>query len=94
MKKDPVSYNNPNRETLAEADIAGLGQAVLTLTHELWVLTDRQAALEGVLKKHGIDAATEIETYEFDADEKKALDERGRALVERVSQALAGNSSS
>lgn len=92
MKKDPIAYNNPNRETLSEADISGLGQALLTLTHELWVLTDRQAALEGVLNKHGIDASAEIEVYEFDEAEKKALDQRGRELVERVTQALAGKS--
>jgi len=88
MSNDPRSYNNPKRETLTDADIAGLGQAVLTLTHELWVLTDRQAALEGVLKTHGIDVAAEIETYQFTTDERKALDQQGRPLVERITSAM------
>jgi len=61
--------------------------------HELWVLSDRQAALEGVLKKHGIDAAAEIEYYQFDEDEKKTLDHDGRALVERVTSAMVRKSS-
>jgi len=38
---DVTSFNKPDRTTLDNTDVEALGHAVLTLTHELWVLTDR-----------------------------------------------------
>jgi len=46
MSSDPKSFNNPGTPTLNAQDSAGLGQAVLTLTHELWIVIDRVHALE------------------------------------------------
>ena len=90
MNDDPRSFNNPDRPTLTADDMPGVGQAVMTLTHELYVLIDRIAALEAVLERHGLDVSTEVEGFKPDAEQQERLNERGRALVARVTNALAG----
>ncbi|MCY4165661.1 MAG: hypothetical protein OXF03_05905 [Gammaproteobacteria bacterium] len=90
MSNDPRSFNNPNRPTLTADDMPGVGQALVTLTHELYVLIDRIAALEAVLKRHGLNVSEEIEAFKPDAEQQQKLNERGRALVARVTNALAG----
>lgn len=92
MSLDPKSFNNPGTPTLLEQDSAGLGQAVLTLTHELWVVIDRVNALEGVLKKHGMNVSEEIENYTPSDADKAQLDQRGKDLVQRITDALAHSS--
>ena len=62
----------------------------MTLTHELYVLIDRIAALEAVLERHGLNVGEEIEAYKPTAEQQERLNERGRALVTRVTNALAG----
>ena len=39
----------PERRILRENRIDALGEAIIALTREIWVLTDRQAVLEAVL---------------------------------------------
>jgi len=90
MSNDPRSFNNPDRPTLTADDMPGVGQALVTLTHELYVLIDRIAALEAVLKRHGLNVSEEIEAFKPDAEQQQKLNERGRALVARVTNALAG----
>ena len=90
MKGDPKSFNNPERPTLTADDLPGVGQALFTLTHELYVLTDRVAALEAVLERHGLNVSEEIEAFKPNAEQQERLNERGRALVARVTNALAG----
>lgn len=90
MSKDPKSFNQPNRKTLSEFDVQGIGDAVLTLTQEIWVLTDRLAVMEAVLAKRGIDISAEIDAFQPDEKMKAALDERGKQLVANVANALAG----
>ena len=87
---DPTSFNHPIRETLAEADVGRVGSAVLALTRELWVLSDRMAVMEALLERHGIDIGGEIERFEPDAQMQARLDQRGQALVEGILAALAG----
>lgn len=89
MSGDPKSFNNPDTPTLIAQDSAGLGQAVLTLTHELWIVIDRLNALEGVLKKHGMNVSEEIENYTPSDADKAQLDERGKQMVQRITDALA-----
>lgn len=85
---NPSDFNRPRQEILSAVDVDGLGQAVLTLCHELWIIRDRMAILEAVLSRHGIDAAAEIEAHEPDAALKERLREDGRALIARVVGAL------
>ncbi|MCG8440966.1 MAG: hypothetical protein MI723_04070 [Caulobacterales bacterium] len=90
MSIDPRSFNHPDRPTLSETDVAGLGAALLALTQEVWVLTDRLAVMEAVLARRGVDIRADIEAFEPDAEMQAELNARGKALVERVVGALAG----
>ena len=85
----PVSFNNPDRVTLTQADVASLGQAVLTLTRELWVITDRMHVMEAVLAKHGLDISDEISQHTPDSVLSEKLQRDGTALIERVLSSLA-----
>lgn len=85
---DPTAFNRPKQSILSDVDVDGLGQAVLTLCHELWIVKDRMAVLEAVLEKHGIDATSEIETFQPDEGLRARLDSDGRALASRVLGAL------
>ncbi len=93
MSADPKSYNKPQRNMLLETDVNGLAQAVVTLTQEVWVLNDRQMVTEAVLAKHGIDIAEEVDTFTPDEALKSKLDERSRAIMQRVFNSLGGISS-
>ena len=75
---------------LRDADIDGVGQAVLSLTRELWVLKDRMFVLEDILEKNGINVSEAIETYQPDADMESKLASEGAALVKRVLDSMAG----
>lgn len=85
---DPTAFNRLKQSVLSDVDVDGLGQAVLTLCHELWVVKDRMAVLEAVLEKHGIDAASEIEIFQPDEALMTRLNSDGRALTSRVLGAL------
>lgn len=87
-EKNPTSFNTPDRETLTNADVASLGQAVLTLTKELWVVTDRMHIMEAVLAKHGLDISKEINEFKPDSVMSENLQRDGTALIERVLSSL------
>ena len=81
---DPISFNKPDRVTLTEADVASLGQAILTLTQELWVITDRMHVMEAVLAKNGLNISSEIAEYKPDDELSEKLKQDGVALIQRV----------
>ena len=90
MTIDPRSYNYPDRKTLESADVPGLGDAILVLAREVWVLTDRLAVMQAVLAKRGIDIAEEIETFQPDEVLQAQLDEKGQKLLADITNAIAG----
>lgn len=90
MSTDPRSYNRPARTTLTEDDIGQLGAAVLALTRELWVATDRLRILEAVLERRGIHVTAEIDAFQPDATLQAELDARGQELVGGIVNVLAG----
>ena len=88
QEKDPASFNTPDRKTLNQHDVASLGQAVLTLTKELWVITDRMHVMEAVLARHNLDVSEEINNFQPDSVMSEKLQQEGTALIERVLSAL------
>lgn len=76
-------------EVLQAEDLDRLGQAVLTLTKELWVLRDRQRIMEAALAEAGVLAADLLDTYEPSAELKTALREERRQLIATVLDTLA-----
>jgi hypothetical protein len=91
VSDDPRSYNKPDRPSLTADDVSALGEALLNLTREVWVLTDRMAVLEAVLEQRGIDVTEAIESFTPDEDMQKRLLERGSALVASVMEPFASD---
>ena len=77
---------------LKPEDVDKLGQALLSLTRELWVLKDRQRILESVLEEAGILAADAIDAYEPDDRLTATLTAERRQLIDSVLGALATSS--
>ena len=92
--KDAKSFNNPERATLQEVDVGRLGQAILTLTKELWVLRDRVTVLEAVLADKGVEVTHDVDHYQPSEEMQKQLDEQSKALVEAVLGAISGTEKS
>ena len=61
-EQNPTNYNRPDRPILEDADINGLGQAIITLTKEIWVLTDRLHVMEAVMAENGVDIVDQLRT--------------------------------
>ena len=84
LPTDPTAFNRPERPSLNVDDIPALGDALLNLTRELWVLTDRVMVLEAVLEAQGVAVSEAIESFEPDEEMAARLRERGSALVRSV----------
>ncbi len=87
---NPTAYNRPNRPILKDADMNGLGQAIITLTKEIWVLTDRLHVMEAVMKENGVDIVDQLRTYQPDEALHAKLKAENEALIDRVLSAIAG----
>jgi hypothetical protein len=87
---DPRSFNTPERPSLTAEDVPALGEALLNLTRELWVLTDRVMVLEAVLEQQGRDVSAAIEAFEPDEAFQERAKARGSALVASVLEPFAG----
>lgn len=77
----------PPRQILPAARIDDVAEAVLALTRELWVLTDRQMMLEALLTSHGIDVSG-LDAMEPDAQMQARLTARRQVLLDNVLTAL------
>jgi hypothetical protein len=78
-----MSANN-----LRPEDIDKLGQALLTLTKELWVVKDRLRVLEAALTEAGAIAPDATETYQPDEALNELLGKERAQLIEQVLGAL------
>jgi len=87
---NPINYNLPEREILKDTDLNGVGQAVITLTKEIWVLIDRLHVMEAVMAENGVDISEQVRTYQPDAELQGKLKAENQALIERVLSALTG----
>jgi hypothetical protein len=73
---------------LTTDDIDNLGQAILTLTEELWIMKDRQKILEAALSDAGIIAPQALDRFEPDGELAESLRADRQQLVERVLSVL------
>ena len=87
---NPTSYNRPDRPILSDSDINGLGQAIITLNKEMWVLTDRLNVMEAVMAENGVDIVEQVKTYQPDEALQAKLKAENEALIDRVLSAIAG----
>ena len=73
---------------LDETDIDRLGQAIITLTRELWVVKDRQRILEAALTDAGLLDSVALEAYEPDASLEDELKAERQKLIDEIINAL------
>ena len=76
--------DNLTDNALTPADLDQLGQAVLTLTQELWVMKDRQRVLEALLEAAGVLMPGAIDQHEPDATLTAQLSTERRRLIDQV----------
>jgi hypothetical protein len=69
-------------------DVDRLGQALLTLTKELWVLRDRQRILEAALADAGVLGPGTVERYAPGEELRQALRAERQQLIDNVLDAL------
>jgi hypothetical protein len=81
-----MSSNN-----LRPEDIDRLGQALITLTKELWVINDRVRVLETVLADAGVVTPDAVDTFQPDEALQEILDKDRAQLIEQVLGALERN---
>ena len=74
---------------LQPEDIDKLGQALLTLTGELWVAKDRVRMLEAALVKAGVLSADAVSLLQPDAGLQAELAAERARLIDAVLAALA-----
>lgn len=75
------------RQILGPMQIDQLGEAVIALTREVWILTDRLAVIEAVLAETGIDMA-KVDRYQPDEAMAAKLDAKRKTLIGHIIAAL------
>jgi uncharacterized ferritin-like protein (DUF455 family) len=88
MKATRLLSDAPERRILKPEQIDDLGQAVLALTREVWLVTDRMLVLERVLEARGLSVTAEIDAFIPDAEFAADLEARRNRLLEAVLTAL------
>lgn len=83
-----MADTTPERRILTSKQVDDLGHAILALTRELWVVTDRVKTLECVLENHGIAARAEIEAYQPGDDEVSERMQHSQRMIQSVLGAL------
>ena len=86
----PSQAQPRRRKALKPEDIDNVGQALMTLAKELWVVKDRQMVTEAVLAKRGIDISEDVSRFQPDAALEAKLKAEREALVKKLTQDLTG----
>lgn len=87
----PANVRPRRRQSFREEDIDKLGQAIVTLTSELWAVQDRQLVTEAVLEMKGIDISEMVDTFVPSAELEAKLREKRELLVQKVALDLSGD---
>lgn len=89
-KKDPRDFNTPDAQIMDASHVDNLARAVLTLTREVAVLTDRVMVLETLLEEGGIVTREAVDTYQPDEAFQKRVDAAVAAISGGVIAAMHG----
>ena len=76
-------------KNLTVEDIDRLGQALISLTKELWIVKDRQKILEAALADAGVVLPETIDKYQPDEVLSQQLETERAQLIEQVLTTLA-----
>jgi hypothetical protein len=86
--KPKLISDPPPRHILGPDRLDDVAEAVLALTREVWVLTDRMVVMEKVMAANGVDLTAQIDAFEPDAACQRELDDKRRRLLATVLSAL------
>jgi hypothetical protein len=75
---------------LIPEDVDKLGQAILSLTQELWAVKDRQMIVEQVLKEKGIDIRETVNKYIPSDEIEEELKISRQNLIKKIMQDISG----
>jgi hypothetical protein len=89
-KLHPSQAQPRRRKALEPHDVDKVGQALMTLAKELWIVKDRQMVTEAVLAKRGIDIGEAVSTFMPDAALEAKLAAAREGLVKKLMQDLTG----
>lgn len=87
---DPRDYNTPEGQIMGEGQVDNLARAVLSLTREVAVLTDRVMVLETLLERQGVVTSEAVDTFQPDAAFQQRVDAAVAAISGGVIAALQG----
>lgn len=87
---DPKSFNLPDQDCLRPEQMDNLGRALISLTREVAVLTDRVLVLEEVLGQQGALARDAVDAFQPDEAFQARSDEAIGRIVSNVLASLQG----
>lgn len=90
MSSDPKDYNFPKGDLLRPEQIDNLGRALISMTREICVLTDRQMVLEQVLIEKDIDVREAVDNYQPDETMQKRLDAATQVIIGNIVGEISG----
>jgi hypothetical protein len=76
------------RRILSVDQLDDLGEAIIALTREVYVLTDRLTVLEAVLEKQNIPVTDAIERFEMTPELQAKLNSKRDSIIHAVLRAL------
>tara|TARA_R110001606_G_scaffold83929_1_gene191073 strand:- start:4934 stop:5200 length:267 start_codon:yes stop_codon:yes gene_type:complete len=76
-----------DRSILTETRLDDIGEALIALTREIWVLTDRQMVLEAVLQDQGIDTSL-VDHFQPDGELAAKMETRRTLIINNLLTAL------
>jgi len=68
-------------------DAQGVDELVsicMGLAQEMWVIKERQTAMEAIAEAKGVMMNEEMENFEFSADQRAALDAERQGFIDRI----------
>jgi hypothetical protein len=56
----------------------------MVMAQEMWVLKERQAALEEIIKSQGLEILQDVDNYEFSSEQRTVLDTERQGFIDRI----------
>jgi hypothetical protein len=87
---DPKSFNTPEVQFIRPDEIDNVARALITLTREVAVLSDRVLVLEEVLERQGVSVREAIDTYQPSEEFQQRTNDAMGEILRNVLASLRG----